>query len=152
MKLIRKYIIAAVVGVLVMILVIIRLTEWNRFTRVAGDLNTELSGKTNIISLSNNDGKLPVIDIRKSGAYLAGHPEGAINIPIEDLLSGESRKILNKNKNGMILFSDDYAMLSRAWAILSQMGYKSIYIAGDRIETDELLNYKFRPDPIIKPE
>jgi len=152
MKWLRQYRAAFIAGSLVLLLVVIRLSGWNHFKKTAGDLQNETANQANIISLNNNQKKLPVIDVRSKEAYSAGHPDGAINILMNNLLSRENRKFLNNNKSGIILFSDDYALLSRAWSLLSQMGYKNIFIAGAAIESDEVLKYKFRPDSTVKPE
>jgi rhodanese-related sulfurtransferase len=152
MGFLRQYRAAVIAGSLVLLLVIIRLTGWNHFEKTAGDLQNETANQANIISLNNNQKNLPVIDIRSKEVYSAGHPDGAINIPMNNLLSGNNRKFLNSNRSGIILFSDDYALLSRAWSLLSQMGYKNIFIIGVAIETDEVLKYNFRPDSTVKPE
>lgn len=152
MEWLRQYRAAVIVGILVLLLVVIRLSGWNHFKKTADNLQNETANQANIISLNNNQKNLPVIDIRSKEVYSAGHPEGAINIPMNNLLSGNNRKFLNNNKSGIILFSDDYALLSRAWTLLSQMGYKNIFITGAAIETDEVLKYKFRPDSTDKPE
>lgn len=146
---IRKYIVAVIAGVLILLLVVLRLSGWNRFTKSAGDLNTGTLNQANIILLANNKENLPVIDIRKDGVYAIGHPEGAINITFDNLLSVECRKVLKKSKKGVILFSDDFAMLSRGWTILNQMGYKNVFIAGDGIEKDELLKFEFVRDSTV---
>jgi rhodanese-related sulfurtransferase len=148
----RKYRIAIAGSIILLLIIIIRVSGWNRFTITADDLIKVSPGKNNIVLLTDNKQNMPVVDIRNSENYIAGHSEGAINIPIHNLLSAESRKILKKNKSGIILYSDDMAMLIRAWSLLDQMGYRNVFIAANGFEGDEILKYKFRPDSLIKPE
>jgi rhodanese-related sulfurtransferase len=152
MVIIRKYIIVILAVVLLLLLVIFRLSGWNRFKKSADDLVKSSSDISHIVLLNENPGKLPVVDIRSIEEFNTGHPEGAINIPSEDLLDRKKRVYLDKNRKGIILFSDDNSMLVRTWSLLSQMGYKNIYISGSGIENDEVLKYKFRPDSTIRPE
>ena len=152
MEWMKQYRAAVIAGSLVLLLVLLRLSGWNHFRKTAGDLQNEATNLANIISLNDNQKNLPVIDIRSKDLYSAGHPDGAINIPMYNLLSRDNRKFLKNNKSGIILFSDDYALLSRAWSLLSQMGYKNIFIAGASIETDEVLKFIFRSDSTVMPQ
>jgi rhodanese-related sulfurtransferase len=152
MVIFRKYSVALITGVFLFLLVIFRLTGWNRFKNTTDDLLKGSSDKSDLILFSDNLKNLPVIDIRSNQEFTSGHPEGAVNIPAKDLLVREHRIFLEKNSNGIILFSNDYAMLVRTWSLLSQMGYKNVFITGTGIETDEVMKYKFRPDTTIRPE
>jgi rhodanese-related sulfurtransferase len=152
MEIFRKYIVAIIALFLLLLLVIFRLAGWNRFKYTADDLIKASSDMSHFVLLSDNSKKLPVVDIRSMQEFTSGHPGGAINIPAKDLLARKHRIFLKKNSNGIILFSNDYAILVRTWSLLSQMGYKNVFITGTGIGTDEVMNYKFRPDSTIRPE
>ncbi len=60
------------------------------------------------------------------------------------------RKILNF-KGNVFLFSDDPALSSGLWMVLSQMGRKNLFIVSDNIKP-EVFKYEFRPDTLTRPE
>ena len=152
MAIFRKYSVAIIAVLFLLLLVIFRLTGWNRFKNTADELVKGSSDMSHLVLFSDNTKNLPVVDIRSNQEFTSGHPKGAVNIPAKDLLAREHRIFLKKNSKGIILFSNDYAMLVRTWSLLSQMGYKNVFITGTGIETDEVMKYKFRPDSTIRPE
>jgi len=152
MAIFRKYSVAIIAVLFLLLLVIFRLTGWNRFKNTPDELVKGSSDMSHLVLFSDNTKNLPVVDIRSIQEFTSGHPKGAVNIPAKDLLAREHRIFLKKNSKGIILFSNDYAMLVRTWSLLSQMGYKNVFITGTGIETDEVMKYKFRPDSTIRPE
>ena len=80
-------------------------------------------------------GKLLVIDVRTPKEYAAGHAEGAINVPLEDL----SQKIhaLDVSKDSTIVTMCEHGgRSSRAALELAKMGYQTtFYFRLDRGET-----------------
>lgn len=71
--------------------------------------------------------------------------EKTISIPFENLLDQTNRKILNEVKGDIILYSTDVAIVTKAWVILNQLGFKNLFILSST-SNSEVLNYKFEPD------
>jgi hypothetical protein len=69
----------------------------------------------------------------------------------EKLLTKESRKILDSQKGSIVLVSDDPGLSARTWMLLSQMGYRNLFILADSTD-NEVFKYKFRPDTVTGPE
>ncbi len=80
------------------------------------------------------DQKLLVIDIRSAEAYEAGHMDGAVHYPAENLLE---RKTIRKLKDKMVLvYGDSGGESSRAATLLQMTGINAQ--AADRGYTDLL--------------
>jgi|WetSurSiteA1Bulk_404760.scaffolds.fasta_scaffold00427_2 hypothetical protein len=81
-------------------------------------------------------------------------PEGVterINTTAQSILDKDIQTILHSHKGNIILVSDDPALSARMWMLLSQMGYKKLYILSDSVD-NEVLKYKFQPDSATRPE
>jgi hypothetical protein len=61
------------------------------------------------------------------------------------LLDNENLKAIHGHKGPVLLVSDDPSVSAKAWMILSQMGYRDLFVMADKDST-EVLKYKFRPD------
>ena len=70
-----------------------------------------------------------------------------INISPDSLLSKENLNTIKNYEGPVLLFSSETAVSARIWMLLSQMGYKNIFILNNNTD-NEILNYKFRPDTI----
>jgi hypothetical protein len=69
----------------------------------------------------------------------------------ENLLAHENLKKLRAQKGSIVLVSEDPALSSRVWMLLSQMGYSNLFVLTDSTD-NEVFKYKFRPDTSIGPE
>lgn len=66
-----------------------------------------------------------LIDVRLPNAYLKDHIDGAINMPISNILT----MLRNYPKNTpLILYCDHGNLSNRAGRLLSSIGYTNIYI------------------------
>jgi hypothetical protein len=61
------------------------------------------------------------------------------------LLDKANLKAIHAHRGTVLLVSDDPSISAKAWMILSQMGYRDLYILTEK-ESSEVLKYKFRPD------
>lgn len=72
-----------------------------------------------------------LIDIRTSSLFLQGHPDHAVNLPMRQLLSNESVKLLDhltENGKEVILYGTDELQATAPWLLLQQLGYRNIKI------------------------
>ncbi len=61
------------------------------------------------------------------------------------LLDKENLKAIHTHQGPVLLVSDDPSISAKAWMILSQMGYRDLFVLTEKDST-EVLKYKFRPD------
>ena len=82
------------------------------------------------------------IDLRPADEYIKGHLEGAINIPLNKLLSEEYRNILNQDEKINVFYCSRFCEACGAWMLLTQIGYKNnMVMQGD---------YEYVTEHIIK--
>ncbi|MBN2813150.1 MAG: hypothetical protein JXQ80_03675 [Bacteroidales bacterium] len=99
---------------------------------VTGVMLQELPGEPLLVSLDINE---PVMG----------------KIPAEELFKKENIKTIRKHKGSIVLFSTDRAKAAKTWMVLSQMGYKNLYLFSDTLPV-EVFKHKFRPDSATRPE
>ncbi len=93
--------------------------------------------------LVKKDPSLQLIDVRSKDEYEKYHLEGAINIPLSDLLSEENTEILDQEVKMNVIYSNSTVAANEAWIITRQLGYKNNYVL------EGGLNYWF--DAIMNP-
>ena len=54
-----------------------------------------------------------------------------IHIPATDLLSKENQRRLRNHHGTIVLYAEDPGVLARMWMLLSQMGFKKLYMLAD---------------------
>jgi hypothetical protein len=129
-------------------LVLIRTFSTNRF-RPEAEKPVELSaGKSNIINPEN----IPSLEGRKllinlSAGAEAPAIEGIEQVRIQPgtVLSRENLKLFGVRDRKVLLWSDDKGVAARTWMLLTQMGYRDIFILSDGTGT-EVFKSEFRPD------
>ncbi len=94
--------------------------------------------------LVKKDPSLQLIDVRSKDEYEKYHLEGAINIPMSDLLSEENSEILDQEVKMNVIYSNSTVAANEAWMITRQLGYKNNYVL------EGGLNYWF--DAIMNPQ
>ncbi len=153
MDLIKKYKIIISIVLPVLILVLIRTFGSGHFKSDAKKWAEPSVERSNLIT-SEKIGSLPgeklIINLDDKINRINNMTQVAISIPADSIISKNYLSIIRNHSGSVLLFSYDPAVSARIWMVLSQMGYKNIYIL---ISIDnEVLNYKFRPDTSIKPE
>ena len=87
----------------------------------------------------------------EAGSGLNEITSDALFIAADSILSKNNLSIIRKHDGPVLLVSSETAVSARIWMVLSQMGYKNIYILTNDADS-EVLKYKFRPDTLVRPE
>lgn len=98
------------------------------------------------VSISDLAGK-QLIDIRPAELFAQGHPENAINIPVRNLLDGESLELFDRlldNGQAAVLYGSDELQATAPWLLLQQLGYQNIKI----MKGGYTLNNEFK-EPVL---
>ncbi len=78
--------------------------------------------------LVQKDPSLRLIDVRTPEEFDAYHMEGAINIPLSNLLSDEYTDILNQEAYMNVFYSNGSVYANQAWMITRQLGYENNFV------------------------
>ncbi len=79
-------------------------------------------------STNHKNENIHVVDVRTPGEFMGGHPEGAINIPLNELMGQIDRL---KAMEGKIVFCCASGMRSgSATAAMRQIGFSNVNNAG----------------------
>ena len=139
---------------LILILVITRTSNKNLFkqeARFAIDMATKSINSISVAELKKLSPQYLLVDLNTADNYNSARFQNSINIPFETLLNKENRKILDKTKGEIVLFSADISSASKAWVILNQLDFTNLLILNLE-ENQENFKYKFQPDSSAKLE
>lgn len=78
--------------------------------------------------LVKKDPALLLIDVRPEKQFNIFAIPGAINIPVDSLISASARDFLNQNAKDKVFYSNSDASSDQAWIICKRMGLQRIYI------------------------
>lgn len=78
--------------------------------------------------LIQQDPAIQLIDVRPAEAYQAYSLPGAINIPMDSLLSPTLGGYLDQDLKKNVLFSNGSTTSIQAWMLLNQLGYPNNYV------------------------
>lgn len=70
-----------------------------------------------------------LVDVRKPDEFSAGHVDGAINIPHDQIMQAIKR-YADKNDQEIVLYSDSGSRANKAKESLEEHGYSRVYNAG----------------------
>lgn len=115
-------------AVAIVILVFIFRPKSPHYQISAGESLKLMNNPTTEVEIKDIAGK-QLIDIRTTELYLQGHPNGAINIPVRQLLDEESLDLfeqLSKNGESVILYGTDQLQATAPLFLLQQLGYKNL--------------------------
>ena len=76
----------------------------------------------------SKDPSLQLIDVRSAAEYEKFSLPGAINIPLENLLSDDYTDILNQDIKLNVFYSNSSNHANQAWMITRQLGYHNNYV------------------------
>jgi rhodanese-related sulfurtransferase len=65
------------------------------------------------------------IDLRNPHDFINGHIEGAINIPLQNILSEENQNIWDDTTTTNILYANSHDISCGPWMLLKQLGYNN---------------------------
>lgn len=74
------------------------------------------------------DPSLQLIDVRPQSEFEKFSLPGAINIPLDNLLSPEYQDILNQDAMTNVLFANGSTRANEAWMLIRQLGYHNNYV------------------------
>jgi rhodanese-related sulfurtransferase len=138
----------------ILILILIRSLGVNHFKSDAKKLAVSSVKKSNIITgeqINALSGEKLIINMGEAGSGLNEITSDALFIAADSILSKNNLSIIRKHDGPVLLVSSETAVSARIWMVLSQMGYKNIYILTNDADS-EVLKYKFRPDTLVRPE
>ena len=140
--------------IIILVLVVVRSSNKNLFKQ---DSKSAIeSAQKNSNSISNTQLKKLTTDylvvvLENPDNFNSTQFKNSINIPFENILEKENRKILRETTAEIILFSEEISTASKAWVILNQLGFNTILILQPE-ENDDVFKYKFQPDTRAKLE
>lgn len=115
-------------AVAIVILVFIFRPKSPHYQISAGESLKLMNNPSTEVAIKDIAGK-QLIDIRTTELYLQGHPNGAINIPVRQLLDEESLDLFEqflKNGESVILYGTDQLQTTAPLFLLQQLGYKNL--------------------------
>ena len=146
-----RMILAAFIVPLGLIIAAVPQNTTKPYKLTANELLAEASSRTQYIApeevadmVIKKDPVLQLIDVRGKDEFEKYHLEGAINIPINDLLSEVNAVILDQEVKMNVIYSNSTVTANEAWMITRQLGYKNNYVL------EGGLNYWF--DTILNPQ
>jgi len=109
----------------------------------------------------NKDPSIQMIDVRNPREFDQFSLRGAVNIPLQDILSEDYIDILNQGSKMNILYSNGSTEANEAWLLTRQLGYQNNYVLqgglnywmetvlnpikpGNLSSNDEIARYDFR--------
>ncbi|WP_340111619.1 hypothetical protein [Maribellus mangrovi] len=134
--------------ILLLLMVLVRTFNPNLFKRNVSEALKATSEMT--VSVQDLNGLKDNYSIVELEAENQHFPNSVV-IPFDQLLQKENKEKLASLDGKILLYSNDIATSSKAWVILNQLEFDSIYILSDE-ENPEHLKYKFQPDTTIRLE
>ena len=154
MELINKYKVVIAVVLPILILVLIRSLGANHFKSDVKRWAEPSVMRSNIITgeqIGTLSGEKLIINLGEEGCGINEMTRDALHIPADSLFSKNNLNTIRKHDGPILLFSSEKAVSARIWMVLSQMGYKNIFILTNDVD-NEVFKYKFRPDTLVRPE
>jgi rhodanese-related sulfurtransferase len=131
----KKYVIPVAL-LLILGLVLVLLPQRDHETDAQpGELLAELSTKLRFLNpdlvaqrMVDGDPSLLLIDVRNTSEYERFTLPGAVNIPLDSILSDNSKEIIGQEGIDAVFFSNDNIIAGRAWILSKRAGADNIFI------------------------
>jgi hypothetical protein len=136
-----------------LVLVLVKVLSTGHFRKDTAKWAGSSLDRTNLVTSEHLHGLVqPVllVNLADTAGIYTNFP-GALMVNPENLLKKETTTKLQTHKGSIVLVSDDPALSARMWMLLSQMGYRNLFILADSTD-NEVFKYKFRPDTVNRPE
>ncbi|MHC1777606.1 MAG: rhodanese-like domain-containing protein [Lentimicrobium sp.] len=78
--------------------------------------------------LVEKDPYLQLIDIRPQNEFEKFNLQGAVNIPVDNLLSPDYTEVFDQDVKLNVFYGNGTTQANEAWMLLRQLGYKNIYV------------------------
>jgi len=154
MDLIKKCKVVIAVVLPILILVLIRSFGSNHFKSNAKKWAEPSVMRSNIISVDRT-GDLPgnklIINLNTGENVIKDNGVEYLNVSADSILSKNILRTISNHRGPVLLYSTETAVSARLWMVLSQLGYRNIYILTNDSGNETIKN-KFRPDSLIRPE
>lgn len=105
------------------------------FKLTSGQLLDEIKSGTQFVQpdqvadmLINKDPYLRLIDVRSPEDYDRFHLPGAINVPLDNILSDQWTDVLDQDVYMNVLYSNGTTHSNEAWILVRQLGYANNYV------------------------
>lgn len=154
MKIIMKYKAVILIVLPILILILIRAFNPNHFRRNVKEWAEPSVMQLNIVNkeqLETLSGDKLIINLGTPTDSENTITDDAVHIAADSILMKNNLSTIRNHKGPIILYAFESSVAARIWMVLSQMGYRNIYI----LTTDtgnEVIKNKFRPDTLVRPE
>lgn len=151
-KLIRRYSLALAVIVPLAAIIIIRNSGTGRFRYDAGRWAEPTFSGSNIITpekASQLKGDILIVELDREVSVPENIKGRILLIAPDSLFTGKEIKSIYRNNGPVLLNSTDYSVAAKTWMVLSQSGFRNLYILSEDLN-NETAKEKFRPDSIVK--
>ncbi len=157
-----------VLSILALIIAMVPQNTTRPYKLTAAQLLAEIRTGTQFISpdevadkIIQKDPSIQLIDVRNPREFDMFSLPGAINVPLQDILSEGNTDILNQGTRMNIFYSNGSTEANEAWLLTRQLGYQNNYVLqgglnfwletilnptkpGSVISNDEIARYDFR--------
>jgi rhodanese-related sulfurtransferase len=131
----KTYIILASVLVLLGIGLVFLKANTNKDELNPEKLLTEINENTRYIStdelakrIIESDPSVQLIDVRPANETAKFMLQGAINIPLTNLLNEDSQAVFGQDGKDFIFYSNDDIFANQAWTITRRLGIKNLHV------------------------
>jgi hypothetical protein len=148
MKRLRPYLLVILIVLPVIILVFIRAFAPGSFRPDAQKRAKASFSGANLLNreqVSALGHKPFIVKLVNADARPINPSSDTLQIVADRLLDKENLKAIHTHRGPVLLVSEDPAISAKAWMILSQMGYRDLFVLAEK-DSLEILKYKFRPD------
>jgi hypothetical protein len=148
MKHLRPYLPVILIVIPVIVLILIRSLAPGNFKPDASKHAEASFSGTNVLTrqqLAAHAGKPYFVKLVPDEARQANSSPDTLIVAASRLLEKENLRAIRNHQGPVLLVSDDKATAAKAWMILSQMGYRDLFILSEK-DSSEVFKYKFRPD------
>ncbi len=154
--------------ILALVIALVPQNTTRPYKLTAAQLLSEIRTGTQFISpdevadkIIQKDPSIQLIDVRNPREFDMFSLPGAINVPLQDILSEGNTDILNQGTRMNIFYSNGSTEANEAWLLTRQLGYQNNYVLqgglnfwletilnptkpGSVISNDEIARYDFR--------
>ena len=78
--------------------------------------------------LESQDITVQLVDLRSPDQFVIGHIDDAVNIPVQDILHQNARRLFADTSKTFILYAGDQVAACAPWMLLKQVGYSNVKV------------------------
>lgn len=116
-----------VISIFGFLLILTFYTEGNQLKLTSREMHEKMRSQDYVIHSEDELQQAIWISLDDQETFFANEVEGAINIPLPDLLSDEYLGVFAKEQP-KVLFAEETRNAFQAWSLLTQMGYQNIHV------------------------